>query len=261
MYVLLDHNYEGQHVYTVQFGGLAVSAEKFSILVNNTTAANKSYHQCKEHDSRAVFTHCYGNSLNLAVGNTVKQCKVMKSSLETVNDISKPIMKSPKQDALFQKLKQGLAPETAGYRTLCPTRWTVHAASLKSALDNYEVLFALWKESLESPLESDFKARVIGVQAQMRTFNFLYGVSLGALILAHSDNLSKTLQHKSMSAAEGQQIAKLSLNVLKWMRQPEQFQLFYKRVLLIRSVLGFLSHRYTSQVHCTSLPSDQFVSG
>ena len=29
------------------------------------------------------------------------------------------------------------------------------------------------------------------------------------------DNLSKTLQHKSMSAAEGQQLAKLSLDVLK----------------------------------------------
>ena len=96
-------------------------------------------------------------------------------------------------------------------------RWTVRAASLKSVLENYEVLFALWEESLESPLESDIKARVIGVQAQMRTFNFLYGVSLGALILAHNDNLSKTLQHKSMSAAEGQQIAKLSLDVLKRM--------------------------------------------
>ena len=66
----------------------------------------------------------------------------------------------------------------------------------------------------------------------MASFDFLFGVSLGALILTHSDNLSKTLQHKSMSAAEGQHIAKLTVDVLKSIRQPEQFQLLYQRVLL-----------------------------
>jgi len=96
--------------------------------------------QISDQEPRAVFTHCYGHSLNLAVGDTVKQCKVMKSSLETVNEISKLIKKSPKRDALFQKLKQELAPETAGFRTLCSTRLTVRAASLKSVLENYEVL-------------------------------------------------------------------------------------------------------------------------
>lgn len=49
----------------------------------------------------------------------------------------------------------------------------------------------------------------------MGKFDFLFGVSLGALILTHSDNLSKTLQHKVMSAAEGQHIAQLTLSVLK----------------------------------------------
>ena len=159
----------------------------------------------------------------------------------------------------MQRLKQELAPETAGFRTLCPTRWIVCAASLKSVSENYEVLFALWEESLESLLESDIKARVIGVQAQMRTFNFLYGVSLGALILAHNDNLSKTLQHKSMSAAEGQQIAKLSLDVLKRMRQPEQFQLFYKRVLLDQERFGIPAPSLPRKR--IVLPSDRFVSG
>ena len=37
-----------------------------------------------DNEPRAVFTHCYGHALNLAVGDTMKQSKVMKSSLETV---------------------------------------------------------------------------------------------------------------------------------------------------------------------------------
>ena len=31
-------------------------------------------------ETRAVFTHCYGHSLNLAVGDTVRQSKLMKSA-------------------------------------------------------------------------------------------------------------------------------------------------------------------------------------
>jgi len=54
-------------------------------------------------EPRAVFTHCYGHALNLAVGDTVKNSKIMKSSLETVHEISKLIKKSPKGSALFEK--------------------------------------------------------------------------------------------------------------------------------------------------------------
>ena len=53
-------------------------------------------------ESRAVFTHCYGPSLNLALTDTIKACKTMKYSLEVVLEISKLIKKSPKRDAVFQ---------------------------------------------------------------------------------------------------------------------------------------------------------------
>ena len=191
-----------------------------------------------DRESRAVFTHCYGHALNLAVGDTVKSSKIMKSSLETAHEISKLIKNSPKRSALFEKLKQELGSESIGVRVLCPTRWTVRAASLQSILDNYEVLLALWEELQESSLDSESRARIVGVEAQMANFNFLYGVSLGALILNHSDNLSKTLQHKSMSAAEGQHITQLTLSVLKSLRDQEKFQLFFQRVTLDQERFG-----------------------
>ena len=49
----------------------------------------------------------------------------------------------------------------------------------------------------------------------MITFNFLFGISLGTFILQHSDNRSKSLQHDTITAAEGQQLAKLTIDVLK----------------------------------------------
>lgn len=58
----------------------------------------------------------------------------MKSALEVMAEISKVVKKSPKRDSLFEKLKFELAPDSPGFRVLCPTRWTVRAASLQSVL-------------------------------------------------------------------------------------------------------------------------------
>lgn len=76
-------------------------------------------------EPRAILVHCYGHSLQLAVSDTVKKIKTMADALDTTNEISKLIKYSPKRDTLFEKLKQELAPDTPGFRVLCPTRWTV----------------------------------------------------------------------------------------------------------------------------------------
>ena len=55
-------------------------------------------------------------------------------------------------------------------------------------------------------------------QAQMKTFNYLYGAILGETILRHTDNLSSTLQHKTLSAAEGQQVAMMTIATLSSLR-------------------------------------------
>ena len=97
-------------------------------------------------ESRAVYTHCYGHALNLAVNDMLKQCKTLKYCLETVKEIIKLVKNSPKRDAEFQRLKQAVSSESPGIRVLCPTRWTVCASSLQSILDNYEVLMSLWED-------------------------------------------------------------------------------------------------------------------
>ena len=51
--------------------------------------------QIKEGESRALFTHCYTHSLNLAVGGAIKNSKSMKDALETTHEITKLIKKSP----------------------------------------------------------------------------------------------------------------------------------------------------------------------
>ena len=64
----------------------------------------------------------------------------------------------------------------------------------------------------------------------MKNFDFLYGTMLGEMVLHHTDNLSRNLQDKMCSAAEGQQIAAMVIHTLQSLRNDDSFDLFWSRV-------------------------------
>ena len=80
--------------------------------------------------------------------------------------------------------------------------------------------------------DTDAKATIQGVAAQMKTFTYLFGSMLGKLVLKHTDNLSKTLQHVSRSAAEDQQVTSMIVATLNSMCSDDQFNLFGDMVIL-----------------------------
>ena len=57
-------------------------------------------------EPRAVYTHCYGHSLNLAASDALKESKLIKDALETVHEITKLIKYSPRRDGIFHRLKE-----------------------------------------------------------------------------------------------------------------------------------------------------------
>ena len=136
-----------------------------------------------------------------------------------------------------------------GIELCVPLVGHVRAAMLKSVMDNYEVLLEVWKEAQRSHLDDEMKARIVGVETLMHSFDFLFGVFLGELILRHSDNLSKTLQQKTLSAAEGQQIARLTVQVLQSLRDSERYSAFYSRVVQEQVRFG-VSEPLLPRKHC-----------
>ena len=179
---------------------------------------------------RAILTHCYGHSLQLAVGDTVKQIKNLRDMFDTISEISKLLKYSPNRNSMFHKLKDELVPETPASRTLCSTRWTMRAASLQSVVENWVVLQELWDDVLETKLDVETKGRVIGAKYQMETFEYCYCVSLGALVWKHSDNLSKPLQHTCISVSEGKEIAGITVKTLQKVRSDASFDMFWNTV-------------------------------
>ena len=61
----------------------------------------------------------------------------------------------------------------------------------------------------------------------MKAFTFIYGVMLGEMILRHADNLSNTLQHNTMSAAKGQQVALMTVQTLKDVGSDDTLNFFF----------------------------------
>ena len=179
--------------------------------------------QIEEMERKAIYTHCYGHSINLAASDTLQGCKVMKTSLETTHEITKLVKYSPRRQNLFDDIKEEMAPDDPGIRVLCPTKWSVRADSMKSIICNYEVLNELWETACSIVRDTETIARIRGVAAQMSTFSFYFGLVLGEMLLRHSDNLNKTLQHEKMLAAEGQMIASMTNATLASLRNDVSF--------------------------------------
>ena len=98
-------------------------------------------------EPRAVFTHCYDHSLNLAVSESVKACKMMMDVLETVREITKLIKFSPQREGIIRAVKDEIGSDAAGIRVFCPTRWTVKHGSNASIIDNHEELKLIFDRS------------------------------------------------------------------------------------------------------------------
>ena len=163
--------------------------------------------QISREKKRAVYTHCYANSLNLAVDNIIKRSKVCNYALDVAFEMTKLVRFSPKRNAAFDYIKAEVVEENGfapGIRPFCPTRWTFLGNSIGSVVENYQVSQELWEECLDTRLEPDIKGQIIGLNTQMSKYSLLFGLKLCERILKITDNLSMTLQTESLSAAEAE---------------------------------------------------------
>ncbi len=52
-------------------------------------------------EPRALYTHCYGHALNLAVQDMVKDNKILRDTLDSVEEMTKLIKKIAKVSGTF----------------------------------------------------------------------------------------------------------------------------------------------------------------
>ena len=59
----------------------------------------------KDIEQKALFTYCYTQAFNLAVGDAIKSSEIVKEALETTHEFTRLIKKSPKRDAKLDVIK------------------------------------------------------------------------------------------------------------------------------------------------------------
>lgn len=79
--------------------------------------------QIAREENRALYIHCFGHALNLAVADTVKQSKESRDALEIALEVTKLVKFSPKRNAAFDRIKSVEEHSFGGsIRSFCPTR-------------------------------------------------------------------------------------------------------------------------------------------
>ena len=68
-------------------------------------------------------------------------------------------------------------------------RRMLRAKSLSSIISNYTYLKELWEWVTKNCLNTELKALIQDVDVYMKTFDYVYNIYLGKLILRNSDNL------------------------------------------------------------------------
>lgn len=190
----------------------------------------------QDEQPKAHVTHCHCHSLSLGVKDTIKGSKILNDEMDTSREIVKLIKLSPKRENILGEIKNNIEGDTEdhvpGLAQFSATRWTVRATCFKRIFENYQALQDTWCEVLEqSNLSTEIKARVKSCQTQMQKFDYFFGILLGERLFAHTDNLSRTLQGTSMSAAISMRLAKQTIETLQRIRDTKSFDAFFESVL------------------------------
>ena len=95
-------------------------------------------------NNAALYTHCYGHALNLAMNDCIINTKGL-------NDVWV-------RECKIREIPEKTKNQNKGIRVFCSTRWTIHGETCTSVFSNHEELMELWEWSLSVVSDSEMKA-------------------------------------------------------------------------------------------------------
>ena len=122
--------------------------------------------QMKREEERALYTNCYTYSMNLAVGDTIKVCPVLKDTIDNTYELTKLVKMPSKRDAKPHFI-QGennssssnedgefvVARKKPTIKLFCHTRWTVRAECINGVL--FVCLLSLFEVGIYNSIKTN----------------------------------------------------------------------------------------------------------
>ena len=177
-------------------------------------------------EKRAVFTHCYSQSLMRDCEDALRKSLPMNMGISAARGVMK-LMECNRRAGAFYTLKPVLSPDALGERVLCPTRWTVSADGLLSVLSNYSLIQTTLEE--RNWVTHDGSSAFM-LKTQLQMFETLFGMMLAETLLRHCDILSRALEAANLSTTDQEELSNLTVTTLRSLRCEKDFELFWDKL-------------------------------
>ena len=111
-----------------------------------------------EGKTKASSVHSLAHSVNPCLQNCARSSIPVRDALALVKELYNLIQLLPKGLALFNGLKDELAPKNPTMKPLYPTRWTIGSSAIDAVLKNHESLYPELEKIQE---DSNGKGRIL----------------------------------------------------------------------------------------------------
>ena len=187
----------------------------------------------KETSPLAIYVHCYGHLLNLALQDTMTHVEVLRNALGTVQSLYNFIEASPKRHNMFANIDVG--GDSVSMSTLksqSKTRWSCRWEAVKAVegqLPRIIFVLLLLQNERDAKTYSESSALLNAVC----DFDFVFGISLLKVILSMTSSLSNYLQSKTMDVTTARRTGELTIQTLLDCRNEESFDELWERTQII----------------------------
>lgn len=180
----------------------------------------------REEQPAAIPVHCFTHCLNLCLQDASRKLVYVRDALDTVREIGKLIRYSPKRLHLFSTSLQSSEEGGVMVKMLCPTRWTARTAAIHAILTDYNLLIETLEEIHQSTRD-EYGMKAAGLQQALEKFNTLFTLKLCHLLFSAAEQLSVTLQTRSINIQDALAAVKATKAYYHRIRSDEAFSKLY----------------------------------
>ena len=180
----------------------------------------------------AVYVHCYGHLLNLALQDAMTTVEPMRNTLGTIQSVYNFLEASPKRHALFGDIETEDCSLLTTSKSQSVTRWSCWWEAVNAIDQRLErIVKALLVLSTDRDAETCSESR--SLLHGICDFQFVLGLCVLKIILSNTSSLSTYLQGKTVDVIAARGNANLILETLRSCRNDENFTLVWKRCEII----------------------------
>ena len=181
----------------------------------------------KECSPLAIYVHCYGHLLNLALQDTMTTVEPLRNTLGTIQSLYNFIEGSPKRHALFGDIETEQCSLLTTLKFQSVTRWSCRWEAVTAVDQQLErIVKALLVLSTDRDAKTCSESR--SLLHGICDFQFVLGLCVLKIILSNTSSLSTYLQGKTVDVIAARRNANLTLETLRSCRNVENFTLVWK---------------------------------